>query len=342
MAADEKEWAQEAQAGKSKAGGRDATGRFTSAEPAEDEEPSEDAPRAGEDAAEVDKGSAEVKQSGEEKPAQQQPNPKDEQKPAKAAENQATAERSQTRWAKENERKANTWETINQTKAQLEQEREQFRIEREQFEAQQKAQPRTERDATGHTAQEYTAFATGKKSEAARLTQQAYEAEQKGDFDAADRLHEKAGRVAEMAQKAEERATALQGATGPSAVWARLATDLPEALKFQSDINTALRQTIRSNPQLMADPMGPYRAAVLVGRKVLETTQAKLKTSEAEAAKVPALQKQIAELTKQVAELTEQTSLQGDGAPLSREGTDSRSFGDLSIAEMEAQLPRFD
>lgn len=252
--------------------------------------------------------------------------PKPDAKPADGR--QASA------WQKENERKARTWEGINATKAQLEADREQLKLEREALTAQQSQAQAQVRDAHGYTAEQYERAATTTTAKAERLAKQALEAEQAGDFAKADQLHSQAGEAQTAAKAMQDRASGLKGGN----VWDRLKADLPEALQFNGPINVEIRKLLRGNPQLLGDPMGPYRAAVQVGRSVLQATEQKLATANVEAAKVPGLLKQIEELSARVKELQAATSLPGGGAAMSRGGSGGRKFEDLSVDEMEREL----
>lgn len=349
MAADEAEWAKvDSVDGQSADSGRNAKGQFTS---------SNDAERAGEEDAEGLPGDAEdpatANQSKAGKPAATEVTPKPaageqagkgegeagakpEAKPAEQAKPEATETGSA--WAKENARKSRTWEGINQTKAELSAEKEQLRLEREQFIAQQQSASGKQTDADGYSAADYTRVGKTAAQKAEQFSQQAMEAEGRGDFTAADRLHAKAAEETQLAHVTQQRAAALAGASQPGAVWERLKADLPEALQFNGPINRELRGLLRSDPKLLGDPMGPYRAAVQVGRKVLQKTEAELATAKVEAGKVPGLQKQIEELSSQVRVLQQATSLTGGGGTISRGGEESKKFEDLSLEEMEAQL----
>lgn len=345
MAADEAEWAK-AEAADS---GRNSKGQFSS----------NNAARAGEEDAEGLPGDAEdpatANQSKAGKPAATEVTPKPaageqagkgegeavakpEAKPEALQQQRPTAEETGSAWAKENARKSRTWEGINQTKAEIAAEKEQLRLEREQFVAQQQSASGRQTDADGYSAADYTRVGRTAAQKAEQFTQQAMEAEGRGDFTAADRLHAKAAEETQLAQVTQQRAAALAGASQPGAVWERLKADLPEALQFNGPINRELRGLLRSDPKLLGDPMGPYRAAVQVGRKVLQKTEAELATARVEAGKVPGLQKQIEELSSQVRVLQQATSLTGGGGTISRGGEDSKKFEDLSLEEMEAQL----
>jgi hypothetical protein len=245
-----------------------------------------------------------------------------------------------SKFAKNAERLSRTWEGVNKEKAAIQAEREQFKLEREQFEAQTQAASVAARDTHGFTAADYERNSKLWQTAAANLTAQAIQAEAAGRLAEADELNAKAAEQQALAKAAQERAAGIKGGSGPKAVWERLAADLPEALQHNGPLNAELRAALRGNPQLMSDPMGPYRAAVMVGRKLLQATEAKLTAQTAEAAKVPGLLKQIAELSGKVKELQLATSIPGGGAAIHRSGSEGKRFEDMSLAEMEAELER--
>jgi hypothetical protein len=363
MAADEAAWGES---------NRDARGRFTSTNEAGDTgESSQDGDVARADGDDAERGTrnaergigeqgkaatndndgseAKAKAAGKNGEAKSTATQDGETPPAKAGANEAAKgdatkggeppRANSSAWARENERKAKTWEGINQTKAELAAEREQLKLEREQFTAQQQQTATPRRDEAGFSAVDYERHAKRFASSAQMFTAQAMEAEGRGDFATADRLNEKAAREQQLAEAAQQQAKALGSANGPGAVWERLKADLPEALQFNGPINKELRATLRGNQALLADPLGPYRAAVLVGRKVLQETEGKLTAAQAEAAKVPGLQQKITELSARVQELQQATSLPGGGGTISRgQGSEGKAFADLSLEEMEQQL----
>jgi hypothetical protein len=298
---------------------RDEHGRFTSQE-SEGDKP--DADQAG-DAAPANDEKPDASQPAEQLQAKEHST---ETKKDEAEKQQQ--EQGKSKWAREQERKAKSWEELNNAK-------EQFRLEREQFEAQQKSV--SVKDEAGFTAAQYQDAAAKFASKAQAMRQRQLEAEARGDFEAAEKIESEADRHDTLAKNASERAGTLS-ATGPNAAWSRLAQDLPEALQRDSQMFSELRKAIRGNPSLMADPFGPYRAAVQIGRKALGETKAALSKAQADAAQVPKLSRQVEELTAKVRELTRLTSLEGEGGIMSREGSEGRRFEDLSIAEMESQL----
>lgn len=321
---------------------RDGKGRFTTGADEQGDKP--DGQRAAGEATEAKDGKAASpateRQSDSEKALATQGKEAGQQagKPA-GQQGSADANGKQSAWAKENERKQRTWEGINETKKAIEAEREQLKLEREQFLAQQDTvrSRATATDGHGFTAAAYETNAKRFASNALAYQQKSMEAEARGAIEEADQWTAKATEESDLAKAAEGRAKAMRG-DDTSAVWARLAADLPEALQAGNAMNVELRNALRGNRELLGDPMGPYRAAVQIGRKVLQKAEADAATAKAEAAKVPELQKQIAELSERVKELTRLTSLPGGGAATVREGSDGRKFEDLSLDQMEKQL----
>lgn len=243
-------------------------------------------------------------------------------------------------YVKEQERKAKSWESINASKKEIEGQREQLKLERESFEAQQKTVTATARDPKGFSAADYENAGAQYQQRGSALMAASMEAEAGGDYAKADSLREQAERQNGLAGEATKRATALRGQAGGSA-WSKLAADLPEALQFGGEVNTAIRQLLKSNPALLGDPSGPFRAAVQVGRKVLQATTAERDQFKAEAARVPELQKQIADLSSKVQELNRLTSLPGaGGGAMSRSAGGEKPFEDMTLEEMEADLKR--
>ena len=243
----------------------------------------------------------------------------------------------QSAFARENERKAKTWEAINQQKAELAREREQIELERQQVQAIQAQGQQARRDEHGFTANDYATRGQQWAARAQAFTQQALEAEARGDFAEGDRLNAAAANEADLAQKAQARAATLKGG-GVQDVWKSLATDLPESMQYDSEVNKQLRATLKGNAELLAHPMGPYRAAVLVGRELLTRQGAVLAKAQAEAGKVKGLETQVSDLTRQLAELRQKTSLSGGRANLIRGEGGERKFEDLSLEEMEREL----
>lgn len=332
MQADEAAWAQEegtAQAGAA----RDERGRFTGAN---------DGQRAADtdtdDIEEAPEGSA-----GAEATAEQPETPKplataEPEKPKPAQEQQQQA-KPQSDWSKDRTRRDTSWKALNEEKAKFQQEREQFEIQRQQLTAQEQARMTERRDASGFTAAQYSARAAQWQGEAQTLQAQAMQADNEGDFRRAEQLQAQAQERARLAQAATQRADSLRPGT-VTETWKNLMNDLPEAAEFNGEINVEIRKVLRSNPQLLGDPSGPYRAAVQVGSKVLKATQTELVKARTEAAKVDGLQKQVADLTQQLNQLRQRTSLPGGGAPISRESVNgsSENWEDLPLEEMERRI----
>jgi hypothetical protein len=356
MAADEAEWAK-ADSQESEAGRDQTTGRFTSADKADDDEAPEDAEgdeaesgadHAGADADGKPKGPTEAKQSTEQKQAPDKGKETKAEDKAKEDEAKAKAEEedpARSKFVKNQVRQDRTWKVINANKeeagkrmAAAEEKERHVKLMEEQFAAQVRAQSTPRRDAKGRTADDYRRAATDWKAKAETLSRQAIESEAAGDFAEADRLNNEAAKLQKVAADADAMFEVLDD-SGPQAVWRRIATEMPEVFQVGNEINLAVRQMLKTDPKLMADPMGAFVALVRVGRQSLTSTREKLKVAQTEASKVPELQKTIAELTKKVGELTTLTSVPGSAANLSREGISGRRFEDMSLDEMEANLP---
>jgi hypothetical protein len=302
---------------------RDERGRFRSAE--------EEAARASQEQAKAgqDKpaGSTAEKTAADSKTNNTETDPKADNNSGKP----------QSAFARENERKAKTWEAINQQKEELRREREQIELEKAQVQAIQAQGQQARRDEHGFTANDYATRAGQWTARAQELTQQAMAAEARGDFTESDRLNAAAAGEAALAKKAQARAATLKGG-GVADVWSSLGADLPEAMQYDSEVNKQLRATLRANAELLGHPMGPYRAAVRVGRELLTRQGAELAKAQAEAGKVKGLETQVSDLTRQLAELRQKTSLSGGRANLIRGDGGERKFDDLSIEEMEREL----
>lgn len=336
IAADEAAWAQEEKRQPAEAGepsSRDEKGRFTGA-------------NNGQRAADADTAELEALTEGSagettqaeqpETPKLETPKPEAAEKPAPATEPEA---KPQSEWSKDRQRRDTSWKAINEEKARIQQEREQIELYRQQLAAQEQARTAERRDEKGFTATQYSSRAAQWQAEAQTLQAQALQAENEGDFQRSEQLQARAQERAQYAQAANQRAAALRSGS-VTETWKNLMTDLPEAGEFNGEINVEIRKILRSNPQLIGDPTGPYRAAVQVGSRVLKATQAELGKARAEAAKVAGLQKQVTELTQQLNTLRQRTSLPGGGAPISRESAtgSSDNWEDLPIEEMERRI----
>jgi len=333
IAEDEARWA------KDDAKPRDAQGRFASNEqPSAEGEGADDADIAGAETGKetaAEQGQPTGKQSTEAEKAlpkgeQQQTDPKAD---PKAGQNEQAGK---SRYAQDQARRNGSWEEINKSKAQIAAEREQLTLEREQFAAQQQTSSSVARDETGKSATDWEGFSSKFAQRSTQRAQLALQAEQAGDFEKADQLNGLAANDADLAKKAGERAAALKGA-GTSAVWEKLKADLPEAMQFDGPLNKELRAALRSDAQMKADPIGPYRLAIRAQRKVVQAAEQRAVTAEKEAARVPELTKRIEALTAQVEDLTRKTSLPGGGANLTRGGS-PQNWADKSTADMEREL----
>lgn len=307
---------------------RDEKGRFRSTE---GDEPKADRAGHTEDAA---------AKGGQVDPTAQKPEAgKDQQQQDTKPQDSNTNSKKQSAYAKEQERKARSWEALNAEKETYRREREQFELERKQFEEQQRQGSAKQRDEHGFTAEQYQQRAAQWNARASALSSQAMEAEARGDFAAAERLQQEAQTEAGLARTAQARAQTLSGG-GVTATWRSLGADLPEAMAVGSEMNAAIRAAIRGNPDLLGSPLGPYRAAVKVGRELLLKQGKELETAKAAAGKVPGLEKQLAEVSRQLSDLRARTSLPGGQANLSRGGNEGDDFASMSLEQQEAWLRR--
>lgn len=266
---------------------------------------------------------------------------KDQQQQDQGTKNQDpnTNSKKQSAYAKEQERKARSWEALNAEKEAYRREREQFDLERKQLEEQERQANSRKRDEHGFTAEQYQQRAAQWNARASALSSQAMEAEARGDYAAAERLQQEAQQEAGLARTASARAQTLSGG-GVTATWRSLGADLPEAMAVGSEMNAAIRAAIRGNPELLGSPLGPYRAAVKVGRELLMKQGKELETAKAAASKVPGLEKQLAEVSRQLSDLRARTSLPGGQANLSRGGNEGDDFASMSLEQQEAWLRR--
>lgn len=241
----------------------------------------------------------------------------------------------QSAYAKERDRRDNSWKALNAEKesfkAETEARRQELELREQTLKAREAAlsRPVTYR---GYTAEQLDAGAKTFAQKAAAL-------EQAGDFEAADEqralAQESQARAAELRRQA-----AAAGVVSPEAAWATLKQDAPELLQLNSPMNQEMRALLQAQPQVLEGPHGPYRAALLVGKKVVGRLEAEVQKHRAEAAKVPELSKQIETLTARVKELESLTSLPGDGNGAYNRGGAERNWSDLSTAEQEAHLNR--
>lgn len=308
---------------------RDDKGRFQSTEG--DDKPKADRAGQTEDAA--------AGANGDGSPATGKPEAGKDQQQDQNTQIQDPKPKNQSAYAKEQERKARSWEALNSEKETYRREREQFELERKQFEEQQRAANVQRKDEHGFTAEQYQQRAAQWNARASALSSQAMEAEARGDYAAAEKLQAQAQQEATLARTAQSRAATLSGG-GVTQVWQSLGADLPEAMAVGSEMNQAIRAAIRGNADLLGSPLGPYRAAVKVGRELLLKQGKELETAKAAAGKVPGLEKQLAEVSRQLSELRARTSLPGGAANLSRGGGDGDDFASMSLEQQEAWLRR--
>ena len=229
-------------------------------------------------------------------------------------------------YRKEIDRRERSWESLNKQKAEFQAQRDEFELQRKTLEARERhlATKAGAAKLNGYTAEDYDAAAP-------KFEAQALAFEQAGDFDKADQQRELAVKAREAAGQLRSRNPAGDGVTQ---AWQKLKSDLPEALNVQSPLNRELRALIQSRPDLLGDDAGPYRVAVLAGRKLVAQL-------EGEAAKVPELLKQVEALTAQNRELEQRVSIPGGGGSLNRGmGSERRNFASMSTAEQEDALNR--
>lgn len=335
MQADEAAWAANEKPDEQSTGAsRDDRGRFKGAN--DGQRAADEGNEAG---GEDPEGSAEtVKTDGDNKTAAEQAKveAKPEAKPDEKGKQESKPDASKTQWQRDRERRDTSWKALNEEKTRIQREREDVELMRQQVAAQQQAMASAKRDELGYTSATYGQKATEWAAQAQTLMQQAMAAEVAGDFARQETLEAQARKLNGLAGEAKARAARLGG--GVEDVWKALAADLPEAMEFNGDLNREIRQALRSNPQLLGDPMGPLRAGLQVGRKVLLATQQELTKAKAEAAKAVELSKKVAALTQELEGLRTRTSIPGGGAITSRGQSDSQSWDDLSVDEMERRI----
>jgi hypothetical protein len=355
IAADEAKWAETEQSAGAKGGdrgdGRDEGGRFTRAEQSETgEEAGDDGQRpAGEnEEGQPEEGGSQpakpgqpkqdgTKKEGEKKPpTEQQQSSQNQQKPNGQQQQQQEQQR-RSAFAANQQRLEKTWSAINERKTELDAREEALKVREEQFAAQQTTVRESARDENGRTAGDYRKWAQGTRAKAMSAMQAAEAAEARQDWENADAFRTEASRLEALAKKADTAASSIKS-RDINEPWAKLAEDLPEAMQMGHEVNRQLLAALKDR-SLMADPYGPFRAAIRIGRTVLKATETKLTKAEGEAAKVPKMQKQIEELTAQLNELRTRTALPGGGeANLNRDGAGGPAWEDLPLEEMERRL----
>ncbi len=148
--------------------------------------------------------------------------------------------------------------------------------------------------------------------------------------------------AADLKAKAEQqsREASTVGRPGMNVNWQKLKGDLPELFNPQNPLNKQMRDLLESDPKLLADDAGPYRAAMKVGRMAIAKLEQEVTTHKTQAVQVPALQQKVSELSARVKELEAATSIGGDGGGASNRGSGhgETSFADMTTAEMERSL----
>lgn len=318
--------------------GRDEAGRFKSSS-------AKDAQRAGErltpeeiKASDFRKPEAKAKATADTaatKPAETETETKPDDSTAAADQAKAdeAADAGKSAYRKEIDRRERSWESLNKQKAEFQAQRDEFELQRKTLEARERhlATKAGAAKLNGYTAEDYDAAAP-------KFEAQALAFEQAGDFDKADQQRELALKAREAAGQLRSRNPAGDGVTQ---AWQKLKSDLPEALNVQSPLNRELRALIQSRPDLLGDDAGPYRVAVLAGRKLVAQLESETAKLRGEAARVPELLKQVEALTAQNRELEQRVSIPGGGGSLNRGmGSERKNFASLTTAEQEDALNR--
>lgn len=237
-----------------------------------------------------------------------------------------------SKFQKENDRKEKTWEGLNKRKELADAREAEIELRAKTLEQREQALRRVPK-RNGFTADDFEAKAPTFDRLAAHY-------EQTGDFAKADENR----MFAEEARKtaAELRKQMPGGQRTTEQTWALLKADLPEALNTANPLNQELRTLIQQRPDLLADEAGPFRVAVLAGRKLVAGLETQLNASKAEAGKVPGLQAEVDRLSARVAELEGMTSPggEGGGGAANRGSGRAKSPAEMSTAELEASIER--
>ena len=240
-----------------------------------------------------------------------------------------------TPYRKETERRERSWQELNKQKEQFKAEREAFELEKQTVTAREQAVQR--RNVTprlnGYTADEYAAAAP-------KFEARALELERQGEFDKADEQRQMGENAKAAAEQLRRQQPPVQ--TGVQETWTKLKGDLPEALNVNNPLNRELRALIQQRPDLLGDEAGPYRVAVLAGRKLVAGLEQELTRHKAESARVPELLQQVESLTARVQELEAMTSPAGDGGGGAANRGNGRgdNFADMSTAQQERAIDR--
>lgn len=240
-----------------------------------------------------------------------------------------------TPYRRETERRERSWQELNKQKEQFKAEREAFELEKQTVTAREQAVQR--RNVTprlnGYTADEYAAAAP-------KFEARALELERLGEFDKADEQRQMGENAKAAAEQLRRQQPPVQA--GVQETWTKLKGDLPEALNVNNPLNRELRALIQQRPDLLGDEAGPYRVAVLAGRKLVAGLEQELNRHKAESAKVPELLQQVESLTARVQELEAMTSPAGDGGGGAANRGNGRgdNFADMSTAQQERAIER--
>jgi len=326
-----------ADAAKAQESGRDEAGRFAPKASAKN------AQRAGErltpEEIKAQRANGDGSQSATESNQQQQ------QQPGKREDGKAGAEQQQTNdqakpedeagkstYRKENERRERSWQELNKQKEEFKAQQAQFEIEKQTVIQREQALRRVPK-RNGFTAEQFEAGVQKFENLAAHY-------EQAGDYAKADEQRQLAENA--KAAAADLRKQAPGAARTSEQTWALLKADLPEALNTANPLNQELRALIQARPDLLADEAGPFRVAVLAGRKLVAGLEQQLNASKAEAGKVPGLQAEVAKLSARVQELEGLTSPggEGGGGAANRGSGRVKTPAEMSTSELEQSIER--
>lgn len=256
-----------------------------------------------------------------------------QQKAETEAAAQDAADAGKSSYRKEIERRERSWQELNKQKEEFKARADELELREKTLAARERALATRGQSAklNGYTAEEYEAAAPKFEAQAAVF-------EQAGNFDEADKQRALADRAREAAAQLRARNPAGDAVTQS---WQKLKSDLPEALNAASPLNRELRALIQTRPDLLGDEAGPYRVAVLAGRKLVAQLEGEKNKLAAEAQQVPGLKQQVEALTAKVRELEQLTSLPGGGGAQNRGGNSGgKSFHTMTLAEQEAVIER--
>jgi hypothetical protein len=246
---------------------------------------------------------------------------------------QEAADAGKSSYRKEIERRERSWQELNKQKEAAKAREDELELREKTLVARERALATRGQAAklNGYTAEDYDAAAPKFEAQAAVF-------EQAGNFDEADKQRALAEKAREAAAQLRARNPAGDAVTQS---WQKLKSDLPEALNAASPLNRELRALIQTRPDLLGDEAGPYRVAVLAGRKLVAQLEGEKNKLAAEAQQVPGLKQQVEALTAKVRELEQLTSLPGGGGNLNRGGgSGGKSFSTMTLAEQEAAIER--